>query len=96
LIDDLTLLANDENALLNALAAPLPPVPLEDGGDVLEQDSLGGIQYSTAGNAIGSTDFSTNTGHAKDTESGPSITIWSQCGGDPPNSGTCTSGPPID
>ena len=35
---------------------------------MLEQDSSGGLHYSTTGNATGSTDFSTNTGHAKDTE----------------------------
>jgi hypothetical protein len=96
LIDDATLLANDENALLSALGAPLLPVPLEGGGNMLEQDSTGGLHYSTSGNATGSTDFSTNTGHATDTESGPIITIESQCGSfDPPNTGTCTSGPPL-
>src|SRR5205085_6060237 len=96
LIPDSTLLANDENALLSALAETLPSlVPLQEEGDVLEQDSSGGLHYSTTGNATGSTDFSTNTGHAKDTESGPVITIVSECGGfDPPHSGTCTSGPP--
>jgi len=98
LIPDSTLLVNDENALLNALAGTLPAlVPLEDGGDMLVQDSSGGLHYTTTGNATGSADFSTNTGHAKDTESGPVITIESRCGGvDPPNTGTCTSGPPVD
>jgi hypothetical protein len=100
LIDDATLLANDENALLSALAQPLSLLPLqEEGGDVLEQDSSGGLHYSTTGNATGSTDFSTNTGHAKDTESGPVITIVSECGSvDPPSTqtGTCTSGPPLE
>ncbi|MGB2953521.1 MAG: hypothetical protein WBB74_09035 [Gaiellaceae bacterium] len=91
LIDDAALLANDQNALLNALAAPLPPIPLSEGGNVLEQDSFGGIHYSTTGNATGSTDFSTNTGHAKDTESGSNITIESECGVE---TSTCFSGPP--
>jgi hypothetical protein len=99
LIDDLTLLANDESALLDALSQPLLPLPLQEEGNVSEQDSTGSLHYSTSGNATGSTDFSTDTGHATDRESGPAITIDSFCGGlDPPPSstGTCTSGPPTD
>lgn len=80
-IADATLLANDENALLSALTAPLAAtvVPLEDGGDDLEQDSSGGIFYDTTGQATASQNYRTNNGHFQQTFKGNLVFAQTDC-----------------
>jgi hypothetical protein len=52
----------------------------DEGGDFIEQDSVGGIQYFTLGTAFALQDFSTNDGHFQQTQQGSVVHAETTCG----------------